>query len=243
MPDRDLFAQVPLRLCDALRRHEITIEEFGLVAFLAGECFRSGGTATYTVRGLMEAVGYQRSDDTLRRSLHRLRDDGWIEFDVAERQRTPLVFSLTGAGVRPKPDRPPEEADYRKAAASEDAFVRQSQEAGRQSVQQFREVEGIDLSIFEGVFDHDGCGSQSGSESLSCDVLFSLLALRESGPRDLLGARLSQRADERPAIEATARLAPAAARDAQAEHTSTPLPLEENARRARELADGLGRHE
>lgn len=96
---RDLYGPVPLRLIDALKRREVTLDGFAIVAFFCGECFRSGNhEAVYTLGGLADALGYRKSADTLSRELKALRPE-WIEFETRRGQRTPIVFALTGARV------------------------------------------------------------------------------------------------------------------------------------------------
>ena len=66
----------------------------GVVTFLIGECFRGQGRAIYGIGALREAMGFPQSRETLRKELRQLKSDGWIDFDVRERQRKPYVFEL-----------------------------------------------------------------------------------------------------------------------------------------------------
>ncbi|HEY8777918.1 MAG TPA: hypothetical protein VIM23_03140 [Gaiellaceae bacterium] len=97
-PDsQDLFAQLPLRLHEAVRRGELTFHQFGLVAYLVGAAdYRTGELAT-TVAALADAIQWGRSDDTLRRDLQALKAAGWIDYSVQERQRRPYILKLVGA--------------------------------------------------------------------------------------------------------------------------------------------------
>lgn len=93
----DRFAQVPYRVRDALKRRDLTFEEFGLLVYLITAADFQTREVVVTVRGVMEETGWRVSDDTVRRALAALKAAGWIDYDVHERQRGPYVICLTGA--------------------------------------------------------------------------------------------------------------------------------------------------
>lgn len=110
----ELFARVPFRVHAALRRGDLTLAGFAIVAFLAEEDF-SDGEAVYTLRALIDALQWPWSADTLWRELRRLRSGGWIEFESKPGQRRPYVFRLTAAARVADASRPPQDlrADLR----------------------------------------------------------------------------------------------------------------------------------
>lgn len=157
----DFFGRVPLRFQEALRRGEISFEQFGIGAFLAVECFMSAtGAATYTLTGLREALAYRKQRDALRRNLEALRP-AWIEFDVRERQRKAITFRLTGLAVESP------------TAASDDLSMPQSRRLRPQSPLQSR-GEALDGSAAHEASSTTGVrGSRRGSDPLLSHLILS----------------------------------------------------------------------
>jgi hypothetical protein len=124
MPETDIYATLPYRVHDALRRGDLSFEQFGILAYLTGAADYRSHEVTVTVGSLADGLQWPHSDDKLRRDLKAVKDGGWIDYEVRERQRRPYVIRVTGALRRTSsvataaPDAPP---------------VRQSTDAVRQS--------------------------------------------------------------------------------------------------------------
>ena len=96
----DRFAAVPLRFFDALERDEINADAFLVGTYLVGRVdFETGKTAR-TLRALADGLRWSKSDDTLRRTLARLRELGWIEYETTGGQRRPYVIVLKNLARR-----------------------------------------------------------------------------------------------------------------------------------------------
>jgi len=109
------YGRVPYRLYDALEASEITFSQFGILAFLEGRAsHKKDGSipkASYTLRGLTDAMDWPWKGEKLRRDLHELREAGWIGFEVRQGQRTDrskYVFQLlrcrVGGDLRGSPE-------------------------------------------------------------------------------------------------------------------------------------------
>jgi len=94
------FAAIPYRATEALQRRDISFDGWGVLAYLIASANHKTEQWVGMRARLQDELGWEKSDDTLRRVLRALRDDGWIELDVAERQRKPLVITLTAARLR-----------------------------------------------------------------------------------------------------------------------------------------------
>jgi hypothetical protein len=103
---REHFSRHPYRLLDAFERGDLDFHEWGLVSFFVAKIERARLTGepevAYTLAGLAEALRWERvaGGEQLRRVLHDLRDDAWIEFDDPRRgPKAPWVFRLGRAAI------------------------------------------------------------------------------------------------------------------------------------------------
>jgi hypothetical protein len=96
------FVWYPRRFSQAHDDKSITYEQFALGAFVCGAADYRTKTLTITIAELRERMHQKRrrSDDSIRRDLHELKEQEWLAFDVDERQRGPWVIRLTGLLVR-----------------------------------------------------------------------------------------------------------------------------------------------
>ncbi|MBA3375527.1 MAG: hypothetical protein H0U00_06900 [Actinobacteria bacterium] len=117
MSDRDLYSRHPHRLREALERGEMTFTGFGIASFLIDRLDdgRSENVA-YTLAALADAVGWEIGTEQLRRELHRLRDDDWVDFEVRTGQRKPWIFTLKRAALGGH--EPPDEYDLHSTSTS-----------------------------------------------------------------------------------------------------------------------------
>ena len=76
------FAAVPRRFTDALRRRELTPEEYLLGCFLIDEA-RGDGVVITTLLGLQEAIGWTCDSETARRRLRTLEEGGWVRCEAS----------------------------------------------------------------------------------------------------------------------------------------------------------------
>lgn len=100
-PRAEPHGRFPRRLLDALRAHRLTDTQGGLAMFLCGRADYTTGTYVGTLRMIIDEFNWKHGDDKLRRDLALLKREGWIDFDVRERQRKPWEIRLTGLLVRP----------------------------------------------------------------------------------------------------------------------------------------------
>jgi hypothetical protein len=124
MAETDLYAPLPYRVRDALRRGDLTFDQFAILAYLTGAADHRSHEITVTVGSLADGLQWPHSDDKLRRDLKAVKDGGWIDYEVRERQRRPYVIRLTGALRRPSTVA---------TAARDTPPMRQSTDALRQS--------------------------------------------------------------------------------------------------------------
>jgi hypothetical protein len=94
----DYYSRHPHRLREALERGELSFEGFGLASFFIDKIAASrSDRVAFTLTVLAHAVGWKRGQEQLRRELHRLREDEWLDFKVTGGQRKPWVFTLKKA--------------------------------------------------------------------------------------------------------------------------------------------------
>jgi hypothetical protein len=93
------FARLPHRLAEPLRRHELSCGGFAILALLHIKADEESREYAATLRGLAAEVNWDKTEVTLWRELHRLRDAGLIDFDSKPGQRTPYVFRLASADI------------------------------------------------------------------------------------------------------------------------------------------------
>jgi hypothetical protein len=91
------WEKLPRSVSEALTACEIDFAEHGLLTFLVGAINWQTGVYRGTLARLAEEVGWEHSQDWLRRKLLRLREDGWIEYESKAGQRSAYVIRL---GVR-----------------------------------------------------------------------------------------------------------------------------------------------
>jgi hypothetical protein len=100
------FAKFPRKLPELLSRDDLTFYEFGLLAFLLAASNHRTHRWTGSLRSLQDLVRWPHGVDHLRKTLHALRDEGWIAFTSRPGQRTPYELQLTqqlrATGVRTK---------------------------------------------------------------------------------------------------------------------------------------------
>lgn len=93
---QDLYAELPLRVLEALRRGDLTFDQFGLAAFFV----TAADYRTHEYTGYREDIRrdarWEKSDDTLLRAMVALRSDRWVEFESHQGKRTRYVVRLTG---------------------------------------------------------------------------------------------------------------------------------------------------
>jgi hypothetical protein len=94
----DRFTQIPRRFHDALERDEINHRQFFLGCYLAGKVDYQTGEVAFTLRALADNMGWDWTDETLRKDLRHLRP-GWIDYSAKQGQRSPYIFRLTGLQV------------------------------------------------------------------------------------------------------------------------------------------------
>jgi hypothetical protein len=105
----DYFARLPFRIDQALATGDLTFDQAAVLVLLAVRIQRAGTIGVeesgspevaFTLRGLKDALAWEKSPDTLGRVLHSLRKGGWIAFpEVTQGQRKPYVISLAGAAI------------------------------------------------------------------------------------------------------------------------------------------------
>jgi hypothetical protein len=104
----EFYVRFPFRFHEAFAAGEVTLEQFAIGVYLAGECYRNlnlnGGRAAFRLGALMEAVGYEKTDDSMRADLKALLEGKWIGYRVpapSERRTAPAwTFWLEGLAVR-----------------------------------------------------------------------------------------------------------------------------------------------
>jgi hypothetical protein len=88
-------------MIDALERGDLNFAEFGLLCWL--ECRanhrKTPPEFTGTLNTIADAVDWQETDEWLRQCLVRLRDGGWIDYEVRPGQRKPFVIRLLASQV------------------------------------------------------------------------------------------------------------------------------------------------
>jgi hypothetical protein len=108
--ENDSFSRHPERTVRALELHELDFYAYGLLKFFVDKIALPGrnGEILYTLDQLAQALRWPLSHEWLRRRLHDLRDQGWIEFDdLKAGQRRPWVFRLARTAIDGEIDRPP----------------------------------------------------------------------------------------------------------------------------------------
>jgi hypothetical protein len=103
--EKDLFSRHSQRIARALQVRELDFYGYAVLSFLVDVIELPGrsGEATYTLAGLAEAVGWPLEPEILRRRLHRLRRERWIDFDDPRRgPEAAWIFRLTGAALDAK---------------------------------------------------------------------------------------------------------------------------------------------
>jgi hypothetical protein len=97
----DFYTRHPHRLQAAHKRGDLDFYEAGILSFLVDEIdLGRTGDVSYTLSGLVEALAWPLTPESLRLKLHRLRAEGWIDFDdVTPGQRRPWTFRLARAAI------------------------------------------------------------------------------------------------------------------------------------------------
>ena len=94
------FTRVPERVTRALRRGDLSFDQHGVLVALLGVTDWRTDEAVFTLRGLAEAIRWERSLELLRRILHDLAQDDWIRIETPKPGSSkPWVITLTGALV------------------------------------------------------------------------------------------------------------------------------------------------
>jgi hypothetical protein len=107
-PDASLefpgFVKFPRKLPQLVARHELAFYEFALLAFLLAAANHRTHRWTGSLRSLQDQLRWPHGLDHLRKTLHALRNEGWIAFTTRAGQRTPYELELTSqlraTGVR-----------------------------------------------------------------------------------------------------------------------------------------------
>lgn len=126
--EEDLWAKWPLRVTEALVSGDLTFDQHGIAAFLCAQADYRKHTFIATLSTIADGLQWRGSDDKLRRDLAVLRENGWIDYTVTERQRKPYLIRLTGLLVTSHA-----EATAAATAAPAPPPVRQSTVGPRQS--------------------------------------------------------------------------------------------------------------
>ena len=90
---------IPRRAYEALKRDELSLAQFSIIAFLCAEADYETGVATLTLRALKDGMRWKQSPDWLLKNLRSLRASGWVSYESRDGQQTPYVIKLTGAAV------------------------------------------------------------------------------------------------------------------------------------------------
>jgi hypothetical protein len=198
-----------MRLVDALMRGDISAVGFQIVAFLAAVCWRNDGFAIYRVDHLQRVLGFTKSRDTFIRELKRLRPE-WVDFELRERQRKPVTFTLTGGAVRTRRPVPPVGV----SAAKEGKPAQQSSGAVRQTRERPSAL-GVSHSAQPGLEGHGSPTSFRGdqttpeettAEGVCCDDCQAKDDLAEYGRLVLCGRCFANRNRVRAALDREGRV-------------------------------------
>jgi len=92
--DEDLWAKWPLRASEALVCGDLTFDQHGILAFLCAQADYRKHTFIGKLSAIADGLQWRGSDDKLRRDLAALREGGWIDYTVTERQRKPYLIRL-----------------------------------------------------------------------------------------------------------------------------------------------------
>jgi hypothetical protein len=127
----DLWARHTERVPEALGLGHLDFYCYGLLKFFTDQLARPGsrGKVAYTLAQLMQETAWPHSRQWLRKKLRKLKQQGWLCFEVEERQQGPWVFwlpanSLPTACKQPanskpaKQEQPPEGANPQSAEGS-----------------------------------------------------------------------------------------------------------------------------
>jgi hypothetical protein len=92
----DLWVRVPVAFTQAFRNGDIHVGMFALGCYLADESFRNAHTNAGVITVSLTHLGgqFDVGAEAIRQWLHRLKDDGWITFDVRSGQRKPWQIEL-----------------------------------------------------------------------------------------------------------------------------------------------------
>jgi hypothetical protein len=101
--EREPFVSVPRRLDEALLRGEMTDRTYSVASFLCAAADYSTGLYVGTLAMIADGMQWTGSHDTLTRSLAKLKDGAWIDFESTKGQRKPYEIRLTGLLVRDRP--------------------------------------------------------------------------------------------------------------------------------------------
>jgi hypothetical protein len=102
-PKSEPYVQYPRRFGQALFRGEMNSRVYSVGCFLCDAADYRTGLYVGTLAAIADGMQWEFSHDTLTRSLARLKEGGWIDFESTKGQRKPYEIRLTGLLVRPQP--------------------------------------------------------------------------------------------------------------------------------------------
>lgn len=88
------WEKLPRSVSEALTGDDLDFNSHGVLTFLIGAVNWKTGVYRGTIRRLAEDVGWERSEDYLRKALVKLRTGGWIEYESKPGQRSAYVIRL-----------------------------------------------------------------------------------------------------------------------------------------------------
>jgi hypothetical protein len=90
------WEKLPRLVSEALTGDDLDFNAHGLLTFLIGAINWKTGIYKGTIRRLAEEVGWEHSDDYLRKVLVRLRMGGWVDYASKPGQRSAYAIRLGG---------------------------------------------------------------------------------------------------------------------------------------------------
>jgi hypothetical protein len=94
------YVPVPRRFGQALLRGEMTDRTYSVGCFLCDAADYKTGLYVGTLAAIADGMQWTGSHDTLTRSLARLKEGAWIDFESMRGKRKPYEIRLTGLLVR-----------------------------------------------------------------------------------------------------------------------------------------------
>ena len=92
--DTPRWEKLPRSISEALTGDDLDFNSHGVLTFLLGAINWKTGVYRGTIRRLKEDLGWEHSEDYLRKVLVRLRTGRWIEYESKPEQRSAYVIRL-----------------------------------------------------------------------------------------------------------------------------------------------------